>query len=215
MGGYRLFTYIMTDDSGSAPNPYGPACTLAICKPRIRSAAWPGDWIAGFSSRNHPDKPNHLIYAMRVGEKLDWKQYDQRCGSGSVWEVKVPDADSPRYEKRVGDCLYFWRGGRCRQRRGVHGPGDKEKDISAPVLVSDLFYYFGRRMRPVPAPYQDLIPRQQGHFSNRNEPYQQGFLDWLLKNQPRPGINGEPDHTWEGGGCGPCTPGGHDPGTTC
>lgn len=32
----KIFTYIMTDDRGFAPNPYFGLCTLACCKPKIR-----------------------------------------------------------------------------------------------------------------------------------------------------------------------------------
>jgi len=35
----QLYLYTLTDDSGMAPNPYYGTCTLAACKPRIRSGA--------------------------------------------------------------------------------------------------------------------------------------------------------------------------------
>ena len=31
-----VYEYVMTSDSGFAPNPFHGACTLACCKPKIR-----------------------------------------------------------------------------------------------------------------------------------------------------------------------------------
>lgn len=52
----RLFTYTIPIDDGAAPNPFNGMCSLAICKPRIRSVAKPGDWIAGLGSKDAPSR---------------------------------------------------------------------------------------------------------------------------------------------------------------
>ncbi|MGE3595807.1 MAG: hypothetical protein AB7N70_09665 [Dehalococcoidia bacterium] len=40
----------MTHDTGFAPSPLWGYLMLATCKPGIRQARGPGDWIAGFTS---------------------------------------------------------------------------------------------------------------------------------------------------------------------
>jgi hypothetical protein len=44
----RLFTYVITQDGGFAPNPFHGVLTLNCCKPEIRKLAEVGDWVAGF-----------------------------------------------------------------------------------------------------------------------------------------------------------------------
>jgi len=77
----RLFTYILRFDDGVAPNAFGPACTLCVCKPTIRWVARVGDWVAGFGSAasSAGDYRSRLVYAMRVTEVLSMERYDARC----------------------------------------------------------------------------------------------------------------------------------------
>ena len=35
----EIFSYVITHDSGFAPNPFGGFLTLATCKPKIRKSA--------------------------------------------------------------------------------------------------------------------------------------------------------------------------------
>ena len=46
----KLFSYVLTTDNGSTPNPFHGTCTLAVCKPAIRRAAQVGDWIMAIDS---------------------------------------------------------------------------------------------------------------------------------------------------------------------
>ena len=68
----RLFTYTIPIDDGAAPNPFRGMCSLAICKPGIRSTARKGDWVAGLGSSNahSGDLSGRLVYAMRVEEVM-------------------------------------------------------------------------------------------------------------------------------------------------
>ena len=43
----KVYSYVMTHDYGFAPNPHGEYCTLACCKPRIRSSAGVDDLVIG------------------------------------------------------------------------------------------------------------------------------------------------------------------------
>jgi len=40
----ELHSYVVARDYGFAPNPFFGFCTLATCKPRLRSVAQVGDW---------------------------------------------------------------------------------------------------------------------------------------------------------------------------
>ena len=71
-----LFSYIVTRDFGFAPNPFPPYCTLATCKPVIRSHAKIDDWVLGVGSAAQNSTMNHrLIYAMQVQEILTYDEY--------------------------------------------------------------------------------------------------------------------------------------------
>lgn len=67
-----LFCYIVTCDSGFAPNPFWGYMTLACCKPQIRRSAEVGDWVVGLSPKK---SGNRIIYAMRVEEILPVDDY--------------------------------------------------------------------------------------------------------------------------------------------
>ena len=45
----KLYSYILTHDTGFSPNPFFGYCTLACCKPDIRRVAKVGDWIVGLA----------------------------------------------------------------------------------------------------------------------------------------------------------------------
>jgi hypothetical protein len=50
--GATLRSYVITSDTGFAPNVTGGYCTLATCKPRIRRNADVGEWILGTPSKS-------------------------------------------------------------------------------------------------------------------------------------------------------------------
>jgi hypothetical protein len=69
-----LHTYVITVDTGFAPNPNGGYCTLATCKPVIRKNAEPGDWVIATGSTGFGPK-ERLVYAMRVEEAISYDEY--------------------------------------------------------------------------------------------------------------------------------------------
>lgn len=71
----RVFTYVQVYDGGSAPNYEPPAVTLAVCKPRIRMAARPGDLVLAFSGRRLGVDPHGVRWAGVVAEKLTFAEY--------------------------------------------------------------------------------------------------------------------------------------------
>jgi len=60
-----LYSYCIPHDNGAAPNPFWDVCTLAICKPKIRSVAKIGDWVVGTGSKEFGFE-NQVVYAMKV-----------------------------------------------------------------------------------------------------------------------------------------------------
>lgn len=96
-----LFSYIVTADSGFAPNPFFGLCTLACCKPKLRRAignrllgefgaadihdlrgADPdyirnrNIWVVGLAGASLRDRPRRsVVFAMQVTDVLDFASY--------------------------------------------------------------------------------------------------------------------------------------------
>jgi hypothetical protein len=64
----KLFSHIVKDDLGVAPNPFHGYCTTALCTPsHMNLRLKDGDWLIGTS----PKKDGHkLVYAMRILDRL-------------------------------------------------------------------------------------------------------------------------------------------------
>ena len=61
----KLYSYVLREDTGFAPNPYHGFCTLACCKGPIRMRAEVGDWIIGTGSDARGKwRGNYISYAM-------------------------------------------------------------------------------------------------------------------------------------------------------
>src|SRR5713226_5075925 len=70
----KLHSDVVARDYGFAPNPFFGVCTLATCKPRIRSVAQIGDWVVGTGSRKRT-RERHIVYTMRVTGAMTFNQY--------------------------------------------------------------------------------------------------------------------------------------------
>jgi hypothetical protein len=206
----RLFTYTIPIDDGAAPNPFRGMCSLAICKPKIRSAARKGDWVAGLGAKNTQhsgDLSGRLVYAMRVDEVVSLEAYDRRAPVD--WPHRIPNLNSADLSERLGGCIYDYSSGMPVQRAGVHGPGNVDTDLSGKnVLLSRHFYYFGNRAIPLLDDLLDICHQTQAHKSNFNAPYFKQFVDWLPALNLTPGqLYGWPEYIvdWaEISSCGGC-----------
>ena len=192
----QLFTYIIPYDDGAAPHPFGGICTLAICKPTIRRTARVGDWAAGFGSKNAPnglDLSGRLVYAMKVTEVLSMRDYDVKCRAS--WQQRIPDIHSLELSRRLGDCIYDYSGSQStpKQRLGVHGTGNIDRDLSGErVLVSTEFYYFGSNPIKVPNSLSTIVPLNQGHQRPKNQPHVSDFIQWINGQGKPAGMHGWP-----------------------
>lgn len=186
----------MTHDGGSAPNPYGGICTLAICKPRIRSSATVGDWVAATAGATAPwkDGKHRLIYAMKVTEKLSMKDYDERCNAQH--REKIPRRPARVFEEFVGDSIYDHSksNGRPILRPSVHLESNADRDLGGKfVLMSREFCYFGANAPVLPDSLLSVAKIGQAHQSNKNAPFVDHFVEWVQQFLSRK-IHGEPIH---------------------
>jgi hypothetical protein len=157
---WTLYSYVVTHDTGFAPNPFFGFCTLACCKPEIRRTANVGDWVVGLTPRADG---NRVAYFMHVDEILP--SFDL------YWRDRRFAKKKPRYDASVvlkcGDNIYEPQGGReYRQLRSAHSyrqtdvedPERKGKDLRGErILISETFAYFGARSLELPPSLGFLI----------------------------------------------------------
>jgi Nucleotide modification associated domain 2 len=190
----RLFTYCIPYDDGAAPNPFWGLCSLVICKPRIRGAAEVGDWVAGTGSRHVPglgDLSGHLVYAMKVTDKLTLAEYDSYCRTRNL--KKIPAMRHLDPKRRLGDCIYDYSTDPPIQRPGPHRPANMAVDIGGHyALLSSHFFYFGANSVPIPDELKGIVKQGQGHRSNMNAEYLDRFVSWLEGPGIASGIHGQP-----------------------
>jgi hypothetical protein len=89
----KVFTYVIATDRGSAPNYEAPCTTLAICKPRIRRVAKPGDLVLAFTGRTVGPNPHAVCWAGLVSEKILFADYwtDARFAGKKPARSDTPD----------------------------------------------------------------------------------------------------------------------------
>lgn len=154
----KAYRYIITNDDGSAPNYSPPQVTLAICKPKIRKNALPGDLVIAFQGRSIGSDPHAVRWAGVVSERMTFADY----WNDSRFRSKRPDASIR------GDSIYEPANGQLRQVRNLsHGSADKKSDISGVnVLVFSKAWNFtdvtARRM-PADIDLSIALPFRRGH----------------------------------------------------
>ncbi len=180
----KPYSYVVKEDSGFAPNPFWGYCTLATCKPNIRKVAKVGEWVFGFGSATNR-MAHSLIYAMQVDEVLSLGDYylDPR------FEAKKPLlTGSP--EQRCGDNIYRPNPDETLSLcDSFHCEDDEATDLQGKyVLISQNYWYFGRKAPLVPLDCQEILLEGRGHSSKGNP---ERAITWL-RNKYRPGIHGKP-----------------------
>lgn len=184
----RLFSYVVARDFGFAPNPFHGYCTLATCKPVIRSGAAVGDWVVGTGAKKY-DLAVHLVYAMEVEEIMDYDAYwnDPR------FQAKKPVLNGS-LKQVYGDNIYHRVGSRWVQAnshhslaRGKPNPRNVAHDTSVNrLLVASRFVYFGsiaptipKRFRPYRPTAEDICCSGRGHRKTSHE-LAAAFERWLV-----------------------------------
>ncbi|RZS93861.1 hypothetical protein [Aquimarina brevivitae] len=189
----RLFTYCIPVDDGAAPNPFFGVCTLAICKPRIRSVAEIGDWVVGLGSKNvnGKDYSGKVVYAMKITDVKTLKEYDEYCKT--YLPKKIPNITHSDFRRRLGDCIYDYSNKEVLQRAGVHNKNNIKTDLGGKnVLLSTHYYYFGDQAIDLKSNLKPIIHQVQGHKSNANNPYMKDFIDWIETIDKSAMLNAKP-----------------------
>ncbi len=155
----NIYSYIITHDTGFAPNPFYGYCTLACCKPVIRRTASVGDWIIGLSPKKFG---NRIVFVMKVTEKLTFVEY----WKNKKFRNKRAKMNAKALKPRVGDNIYKpITGGGFLQIPSRHSNSDgsenfdqKEHDLKGEfVLVSNDFSYFGGNTKKLPDRFSQII----------------------------------------------------------
>lgn len=188
----KLLKYVITHDSGLAPNPFFGVCSLALCTPNHMDARLSeGDWIVGHSTKA---TNNRLVYAMQLTKVLSMDDYF----------MQFPDkhpAPNGSVEQQSGDNIYFRRDGRW-MRLPSAGHNDVEsfqQDKGKRVYLAegeDRFWYFGAN-NPMPAlqgfadQFPWLIRSRQGFAYVRDQERIRDFAQWLCS-LGHSGVLGKP-----------------------
>jgi hypothetical protein len=175
----RLFSYVVARDFGFAPNPFHRICTLATCKPRIRSVANVGDWVAGTGTAKRK-RSGYLVFAMQVDEAITFEEYwtDLR------FQRKKPNLRSSK-KQAFGDNIYSRSlGGAWVQADSHHtfedgspNPGNVATDTSTNrVLIAHDFVYWGGSGPKIPAQFD--ICAKRNHRSDFSQELIDAFVAW-------------------------------------
>ena len=162
----KVYVYVVDRDFGFAPNPFHGYCTLATCKPGIRSGAEVGDWVIGVGGARL-NATGRCIFAMRITQKLTFNEYwtslayldkkPVRNGSGRMMVGdNIYSYDSTRQEWCQADSHHS-------NTDGSVNPHNLRTDTkSDKVLISRHFFYFGREAPTIPSDFLDVIGFKNG-----------------------------------------------------
>ena len=189
----NYFSYVIEHDYGLAPNPFGGFCTLSVCKPRIRKNRNIniGDWVIGTGSKKL-NKVNHLIYAMRLDEKLTLDEY----WHDSRFEYKKPIINGSLTQIYGDNFYHLDENENWIQEKSAHSVIKKEKhskrDTSGVnVLISKHFYYLGDNAVLIPKAYHEICKKGPGMKYKGLEEIGGEFISWVETNVTL-GISGDP-----------------------
>lgn len=155
----KIYTYIVQNFTGFAPNYSHGCCTLATCKPAIRRTSSIGDIIVGINSKKNGHK---ILYWMRVDEKLTHSDYY----TDKKFTKKIPNND---FQTNVnGDNIYQFVDGKYQQIPSCHSCKDIKKDLGGKyVLISYHYKILDQNPASVPIDLELKIP-SRGHKVENN-----------------------------------------------
>jgi hypothetical protein len=193
-----LYSYIVTHDTGFAPNPFFGVCTLACCKPKIRSKVQKRKereedcWIVGLTPKKDG---NRIVYFTRVDEVIGFDEYWEK------YKRKRPNKGS--LKEKNGDNIYVpkadvaGRDGENWEKYtqifpSVHSkPNDedlerKKHDLKGEnVLVSKkTFVYFGSEAKDLNGPLKELVTGRPNKC-NFSEKVKKAFRRFVSKQHKR------------------------------
>jgi hypothetical protein len=197
----RLHSYVVARDYGFAPNPFFGFCTLATCKPRLRSVAQVNDWVVGTGSKKH-GREHSVVFAMRVTGTLTFNQYwnDPR------FQSKKPNLQGSK-KQAFGDNIYRKDEGTNQWHQanshhsltdGSPNPSNVTADTATDrVLVSDDFVYWGGSGPELPPRFLNYGPQHVSLRVVRNHKnafpfgFVEEFIAWI-RSLNQKGYMGDP-----------------------
>jgi len=193
----KLHSYVVARDYGFAPNPFYGICTLATCKPRLRSVARKEDWIVGIGSKA---RRQHIVYAMRVTGALTFNEY----WDSPRFQQKKPNLKGSK-KQAFGDNIYFEKSGKWHQADSHHSLANGKVNLqnldadtqTDRVLLSEDFIYWGGYGPKIPAKFFDYGPDSvsisvvRGHKNNFPDGFVSQFIQWI-RSLDEMGCVGEP-----------------------
>lgn len=131
----RLYSYVMTSDTGFAPSVSNGVLSLATCKPDIRRLASDDrhDFVMGIRGRTLARKtntgPRRLVYLAEISEKIGFDSY----------------YNSAEFKGRKDNIYHRLGKSWIQDKNPYHKHVNRKTDLKSPtVLVSRRFLYFGR-----------------------------------------------------------------------
>lgn len=162
----RVWSYVISIDSGSAPNFDPPAVTLVVCKPRIRQKAVTGDLVLAFNGMRLAANPNSLRWAGIVGRVIPMERY---------WRDSSFRAKRPGHSP-TPDNFYRLSGADWTQMPNTtHNENDIKRDLSGKnALIFKRAWYFGHTVPELPNVFDLRVT------ARRTEPLRNiGEGEWL------------------------------------
>lgn len=193
----KLHSYVVARDYGFAPNPFFGLCTLATCKPRIRSVAAVGDWVLGTGSAEH-GRAGHIVYVMKVTAVATFNEYWNK----TAYRRKIPNLRGSK-KQAYGDNIYHRDKGSWYQADSHHSLENGAPNIHNivhdtqvdRVLVSDDFSYWGKSGPEIPKSFRNFsgydICARRNHKNRFPEEMVVSFLSWYQSLHQK-GFLGEP-----------------------
>lgn len=179
-----VYIYAVDRDYGFAPNPFHGYCTLATCKPAIRNGAQIQDWVIGIGGLRLR-ATRKCVFAMQITNKITFNEY----WSNPIFLDKKPVRNGSQ-KMVVGDNIYHFDNiqDKWQQADSHHSNSDgsvNEQNLSTDtrsdkVLISQLFFYFGREAPLIPSHLLEALEykNQIGHRVFRNGTAD-GLVEWL------------------------------------
>lgn len=188
----RLLKYVLTHDSGLAPNPFFGTCSLALCTPNhMNSRLTVDDWIVGHSTKA---TGNRLVYAMQLTKVLSMDDYFVQ------FPEKHPNPCG-NVEQQHGDNMYFRQDGRwMRLPSAEHNRVESfRQDQGRRVYLAegeDRFWYFGANnsmpaLQGFAGEFPEFIRSGQGFAYVRDVARILAFTKWLYS-LGQNGVLGKP-----------------------
>jgi len=152
-----LYSYLVCIDNGGAPCIQDKLLSLSICKPKIRKHAKIGDIIIGICAKSMKLNTNipQILYIAKITNIVLMETYYNQ------------------YQER-NDCIYDNNLNLI--PNNFHICSNIKTDINGKnVILSNDFIFYGHKHIDIDENFYNIVPKFQGHFSRKNDIYENEF----------------------------------------